>query len=79
MSEHGVAVLGSDMPDVMERLEEGTKGPAGTVEGLSERQWAVVRYTDAMTRDIRVGEGVFADLRRYFEEREVVEITATVS
>jgi alkylhydroperoxidase family enzyme len=47
-------------------------------EGLSERQWAVVRYTDAMTKEVRVSEDVFGELRRLFSEREVVEITATV-
>jgi alkylhydroperoxidase family enzyme len=48
-------------------------------EGLGEREWAVVRYTDAMTRDVEVAAEVFQDLRRWFDEREVVELTVTVA
>ena len=39
---------------------------------------AVLAYTDAMTRNIRVPEPVFAAVRSHFDEREVVELTATV-
>ncbi|KAL6704315.1 hypothetical protein ACN47E_008379 [Coniothyrium glycines] len=39
---------------------------------------AVLRYTDAMTLDVRVSEEVFGELRKWFGEKEVVEITATV-
>lgn len=42
-------------------------------------QWAVMAYTDAMTRDVRVGEEVFEKLKRYFGKKEIVEITATVA
>lgn len=48
-------------------------------EGLSEQQWAVMAYTDAMTRDIKVPDAVFTELRKWFNEREVVEITTTVA
>lgn len=46
---------------------------------LSEREWAVLRYADAMTRDVSVPQGVFDELKAVFSEREVVEITATVA
>lgn len=49
-----------------------------TDEALPERAWAVVRYTDAMTREVSVSEEVFAGLKSHFTDREVVEITATV-
>jgi alkylhydroperoxidase family enzyme len=39
---------------------------------------AVLRFTDAMTLDVRVPDDVFAELKKHFSEREVVEITATV-
>lgn len=39
---------------------------------------AVLAYTDAMTREIRVPDGVFAAVRAHFDERETVELTATV-
>jgi len=47
--------------------------------GLSAEQWAVLAYTDAMTRDVRVEEGVFGEVRKVLGEREVVELTATVA
>jgi alkylhydroperoxidase family enzyme len=46
---------------------------------LSEKQWAVLRYADAMTRDVEVKEEVFGEVKKGFNERELVEITATVA
>ncbi|KAL8935045.1 MAG: hypothetical protein Q9211_004912 [Gyalolechia sp. 1 TL-2023] len=48
-------------------------------EGLSGQQWAAMAYTDAMTRDVKVPDAVFMELRKWFNEREIVEITATVA
>ena len=66
VSEEGMKVLGE-------------KDLSGKKEGgLSEKQWAVVRYTDAMTRNVKVDDAVFAQLKKHFSEQEVVEVTATV-
>lgn len=51
--------------------------------GLTEKQWVALNYADEMTRNVRVGDGTFEELRRVCGggvggEREVVEITATV-
>lgn len=46
---------------------------------LSEKQWAVLVYSDEMTRNVRVKDETFAKLKELFNEREVVEITTTVS
>jgi len=54
-------------------------GEEGVPGGLSERQWVVLCYADEMTRNVEVREGTFGRLRGLFDEREVVEITATVS
>lgn len=54
--------------------EEERKGA-----GLSDREWAVLRYADEMTRNVAVPEEVFAALRSVCSEKEVVEVTATVS
>lgn len=52
---------------------------AGLVpEELGDADRAVIAYTDAMTRDIRVPDTVFARLRAHFAERHVVELTVTV-
>ena len=45
---------------------------------FSARQRALLSYTDAMTRDIDVADGVFAELRKYFSERQVVELTMLI-
>ena len=47
--------------------------------GLNEQQWAVLNYTDAMTRNIKIPEPIFTGLRQWFNEREIVEITATIA
>lgn len=47
--------------------------------GLNEKQWAVLHYTDAMTREIKVPDPVFTKLRQWFDEREIIEITATIA
>lgn len=46
---------------------------------LSEKQWAVLVYTDEMTRNVQVREETFGRLKEFFSDREVVEITGTVS
>ncbi len=46
--------------------------------GLTDTDYAVLAYTDAMTHDVRVPEHVFARLRPLVDERELVELTATI-
>ena len=53
-------------------LKEGEKG-------LSERQWTVIAYTDAMTKEVKVKDELFARMEMWFEKEEIVEITATVA
>jgi len=62
-------------------MEVGSEGAGGGGGGLSEVQRAVVRYADAMTRDVRVEEGVFEGLRARggLGDMEIVELTATVA
>jgi alkylhydroperoxidase family enzyme len=68
VSDEGIKVLG------VEGEIDDTEGK----DALSEKQWAVVRYTDAMTKGVKVPDRVFGDVKRHFNDREVVEITATV-
>jgi AhpD family alkylhydroperoxidase len=49
------------------------------VQDLTDRQRAVIAYTDAMTRDVQVPAPVFDALRQHFTEVELVELTATVA
>jgi len=45
---------------------------------FSERERAVLGYTDTMTRNVQVPNDVFAAVRKFFDDRELVELTATV-
>ena len=46
---------------------------------FDDRERAVLAYTDGVTRDIRAPDAVFAELKRRFDDRELVELTATVA
>jgi alkylhydroperoxidase family enzyme len=46
---------------------------------LNEQQWAVLLYTDEMTRNVQVKDETFAHLKSLFNDQEVVEITATIA
>ena len=46
---------------------------------LEDADRAVIDYTDAMTRSIRVPAHVFSYLREHLSERHIVELTATVA
>ena len=74
MTQHGLAELEAGRPS---RVESGSEG--AVEQGLSEVQWAVVHYTDAMTKDVQVPDEIFAKLKRWFGEQEIVEITATIA
>jgi 4-carboxymuconolactone decarboxylase len=45
--------------------------------GLTGAQTAALAYTDAMTREVRVSDPVFAALRAHFDDRQVLELTVT--
>jgi alkylhydroperoxidase family enzyme len=45
---------------------------------FSDQQRALLAYTDAMTREIDVPDTVFAEIRKLFSERQVVELTMLI-
>jgi AhpD family alkylhydroperoxidase len=45
---------------------------------FSERERAVLAYTDAMTRHVHVPDAVFAQIRPHVDDRELVELTTTI-
>lgn len=71
-----LAKAGGVSDDGMKILEESVL--SGKNAGLTEKQWAVVHYTDAMTKDVAVKDDIFSELKKHFSDQEVVEITATV-
>ena len=60
-------------PDAVEALRRGEPKTLSGTESL------VLRYTDAMTRDIRVPESLFDELRQHFDAKTLVELTATIA
>lgn len=72
VGEQGIAELKAGRP---QKIESG----AETAAGLSEMQWAVVEYTDTMTRNVQVPDEIFARLKQWFGKQEIVEITATIA
>jgi alkylhydroperoxidase family enzyme len=47
---------------------------------LGDRQWAVLRYADAMTTTITLPQQIFDNFQSVgFSQQELVEITATVA
>ncbi len=46
---------------------------------FDETERAVLAYTDAMTKDIKVPSNLFDPLKRVFDTRELTELTATIA
>ncbi|KAI1204958.1 AhpD-like protein [Annulohypoxylon truncatum] len=76
VSEAGIGVVGREVL-VAGDGEKAKREALGA--GLSEREWVVLKYADEMTRNVRVSDETFAELKGLFSEREVVEVTATVA
>jgi len=73
------AGVGEEVMEAVVRRDGALRPDEERPEALTEEQWAVLRYTDEMTRDVQVRDEAFDELKRLFSEREIVEITATVS
>ena len=50
----------------------------GSSELFGAKQRAVLAFTDAMTREVRVRDSAFANVRAHLDERSIVELAATV-
>jgi len=47
---------------------------------LSDRQWVVLKYADAMTTKVVIDEALFQEIRRSgLDETQIVELTATIA
>jgi alkylhydroperoxidase family enzyme len=68
LSDAALGIVRDTGADVQDKVAEGVLSPA---EG------AVLRYTDAMTKTVTVPEEVFQAVKEHFNDREIVEITAT--
>ena len=50
----------------------------GSLELFDDRERAVLAYSESMTREVHVPDAVFEAVRIHFNERELVELTATI-
>ena len=55
---------------------EGLRKNAVRLQGVES---TVLRYTDAVTRDIHVTDALFDEVKRVFDEKTLVELTATIA
>ncbi|KKA28808.1 hypothetical protein TD95_002872 [Thielaviopsis punctulata] len=75
-----LAVKGGVSEEAMEVVKiEKPLNEVPKSELLSEKQWAVLVYTDEMTRNVQVTDETFDKLKALFSDREVVEITGTIA
>jgi alkylhydroperoxidase family enzyme len=51
----------------------------GSREELNDMQWAAIQLAESMTRDVKVPQEVFDKPRQWFNDRQMVELTATVA
>jgi alkylhydroperoxidase family enzyme len=64
----------------LDALQAFVKGPVGApLHGLDGDEALVVRYAAQMTRDVKVDEALFAQLKERFDTTELVEITAAIA
>jgi 4-carboxymuconolactone decarboxylase len=50
------------------------------IEGFSEVETLVLRYTDAITRDLEVSDGLFQQVQKHFPDaKTMLELSATVA
>lgn len=57
----------------VEALREGSPAAA-----FDPRERALLAYVEAMTRDVAVPDGVFAEMKRHFDDRTIVEVSVLV-
>jgi alkylhydroperoxidase family enzyme len=50
----------------------------GTLEPFDAAERAALAYCESMTRNVQVPNAIFEAVRRHFNERELVELTATI-
>jgi len=74
-----LAKAGGVSDEGLKVLEQNDPNAKNGGSELTEKLWAVVSYTDAMTRNVSVEQETFDNLKQYFSEQEIVEVTATVA
>jgi alkylhydroperoxidase family enzyme len=66
------------VPAGLPKAESDTLADWRASKFFSERERAALAYTDAVTRDVDAPDTVFAELRKHFDERQIVELTVLI-
>jgi alkylhydroperoxidase family enzyme len=72
----------ANCPDITpQQVEAVLKSPPRSplADTLGSSLSVLLAYTDAMTLDVQVPDHLFAEVKKIFSEREIVEITATIA
>jgi alkylhydroperoxidase family enzyme len=75
----GVSVEGLETAFSTPVFEKGGVMKTEEEGGLNGEQWAVLAYTDQMTRGVEVEESIVDAVKRFLSDKQVVELTATVA
>lgn len=86
MAHAPLALKGGLAREALEIVREAAVVPRGgrqrterEKEGLSEVEWAVLCFTDQMTKEVKVDDEVFELVKGLLGEKGVMEMTATVA
>ncbi|KAF2097328.1 4-carboxymuconolactone decarboxylase family protein [Rhizodiscina lignyota] len=79
---HGPLLKAAGLSD--EAVETVRSAPAGTQGsegqgGLSLRLWKMLRYTDAMTKQVHVPDEIFEGVKSVLNDRQVTELTLVIA
>ncbi|KIW89188.1 uncharacterized protein Z519_10040 [Cladophialophora bantiana CBS 173.52] len=73
------AGLSSDALEVACGTPKGKVGEEKSAAALSEKEVAVLKYTDEATVDVKVQDATFEDLKTHFNNREILELATVVA
>ncbi|OCT47504.1 4-carboxymuconolactone decarboxylase family protein [Cladophialophora carrionii] len=66
-------------PDALAVARRTPKGEVGDAAPLSDKEVAVLRYTDEATVDVHVQDATFDALKTHFDNREILELATVVA
>jgi alkylhydroperoxidase family enzyme len=79
---HYPLVLEAGIDDILMALVK--RGREWDLSGMQDMEcgtlrWTVLRYVDCMTLNVKVPDPLFEDVRSWFTEKELVELTAIIA
>jgi len=69
-------VVGKATGVTQDQIDELSKWQSS--KKFTEIERAVLQYTDEVTLNVKVSDGTFADLKRFFDDPAIVKLTATI-